>query len=194
MMMNKEKAAEYFRGDIDCSQIVLAYSAEKVGLDSDTALKLGSAFGGGMWHGETCGCVTGALMAIGAGYGQTEPGDSEGKALLLAKKQQFEERFMTRLKSVIRTDTPVEKIIRDNDVFICPDCGRENVRGLLKETYFVCPQCGHHYKISARARVAYTVDQGTFREISRAISGGNPLGFPDYEEKLAHGGRDQTGQ
>ena len=92
--MNKEKAAEYFRGDIDCSQIVLAYSAEKVGLDSDTALKLGSAFGGGMWHGETCGCVTGALMAIGAGYGQTEPGDSEGKALLLAKKQQFEERFM----------------------------------------------------------------------------------------------------
>jgi len=92
--MNKEKAAEYFRGDIDCSQIVLANSAEKVGLDSDTALKLGSAFGGGMWHGETCGCVTGALMAIGAGYGQTEPGDSEGKALLLAKKQQFEERFM----------------------------------------------------------------------------------------------------
>jgi acetyl-CoA carboxylase carboxyl transferase subunit beta len=101
-------------------------------------------------------------------------------------------KFMTRLKSVIRTDTPVENLIRDNDVFVCPNCGRENVRGLLKDTCFVCPQCGHHYKISARARVAYTVDQDSFRELSRGISGGNPLGFPDYEEKLAHA-RTRTG-
>ena len=92
--MNQEKTAEFFRGDIDCSQIVLSYCADKIGMDRETAMKTAAAFGGGMWHGETCGCVTGALMALGARYGQTGWGDSEGKAMILSRKQKFEDRFV----------------------------------------------------------------------------------------------------
>lgn len=37
---------------------------------------------------------------------------------------------------------------------------------------------------SARARLAETLDRGTFREFSRTLAGGDPLGFPGYKEKL----------
>ena len=34
----------------------------------EEALKIGACFGGGMWHGETCGWVVGALIALGIKY------------------------------------------------------------------------------------------------------------------------------
>ena len=64
MIIEKEVLENFYRG-IDCSQAVLYEFAKDLGLDKKIALKISSAFGGGMWRGETCGCVTGALMAIG---------------------------------------------------------------------------------------------------------------------------------
>lgn len=93
--------------------------------------------------------------------------------------------FIKRLKKVLRSDRSAEKIIRDNDVFKCPECEKENTRKELKKTMFVCPECKHHYRISARHRIKITFDAGSFREISRGMVNGNPLGFPAYEDKLA---------
>ena len=53
----------------NCAQIVFSYFAEKNGLDINKALKISSAFGGGMGKGDICGAITGAYMALGLIYG-----------------------------------------------------------------------------------------------------------------------------
>lgn len=99
--VSEEFAVECFKGGIDCSQIVMGYAANKLGINSDEALRLSAAFGGGMWQGRTCGCVVAALMALGYKYGYSEPGSTAQKNELLAKKAEFERRFTEAHKSVV---------------------------------------------------------------------------------------------
>lgn len=91
--MTEELAKEYYKGGIDCSQIVFAHAAALLDMDEEEALKIAAAFGGGMMNGERCGCVTGALMALGAAYGHFEPGDAEAKQKMMERKAEFERRF-----------------------------------------------------------------------------------------------------
>lgn len=58
-------AVATFRNGINCAQAILSAWGPRHGLDRETALRLGGAFGSGMNMGETCGAVTGALMVIG---------------------------------------------------------------------------------------------------------------------------------
>ena len=99
--MTKEKAMQNYAGGIDCSQVVFAHGAELLGFDQKTAKKIAAAFGGGMFAGERCGCVTGALMAIGLKYGHCELGDEEAKNTILAKKAEFEEEFKAAHETLI---------------------------------------------------------------------------------------------
>ena len=99
--VSEEFAVECFKGGIDCSQIVMGYAANKLGINPDEAMRLAAAFGGGMWQGRTCGCVVAALMALGYKYGYSEPGSTAQKNELLAKKAEFERRFAEAHKSVV---------------------------------------------------------------------------------------------
>ena len=78
-MLNESQILEQFSQGFDCSQVVLGACADKIGLDPETAKKVAACFGGGMWYGHECGAVTGALMAIGAKYGHSQPGDQQAK-------------------------------------------------------------------------------------------------------------------
>ena len=80
-MTHKEKALDYFARHYHCSQSVLAAFADECGLTEKQALKLGGCFGSGMRKGEVCGACTGALMVLGALYGQHDKSDSESKLL-----------------------------------------------------------------------------------------------------------------
>lgn len=91
--MNEDVAREGFAGGIDCSMEVAAHCAKYLTIGEKDLLKMAAAFGGGMMHGETCGCVTGALMALGLKYGNCEPGDKDGKDAFLARKARFEQAF-----------------------------------------------------------------------------------------------------
>ena len=93
MVKNEQEVLEMFGKGFDCSQIVLANVSEKLGITKDDALKIAACFGGGMWHGETCGCVVGALIALGMKYATVEANDSEKKDALLKLKAEFEEKF-----------------------------------------------------------------------------------------------------
>ena len=87
------KAKERFETEFSCSQSVLSTLAPELGVDEETALKIASAFGGGMMrHGEVCGSVTGALMALGLKFGSTAP-DNEEKIREASQElmRQFEE-------------------------------------------------------------------------------------------------------
>ena len=46
-----------------------------------------------MWHGETCGCVVGALIALGIKNASVKPNDKESKDKLLKIKADFEKEF-----------------------------------------------------------------------------------------------------
>ena len=48
-----------------CSQCVLGQFSDLTGYDRDETDRIAACFGGGMYMGETCGAVTGGLMAIG---------------------------------------------------------------------------------------------------------------------------------
>ncbi len=67
----------------------------------------------------------------------------------------------------------------------CPGCNRIVYHEDLQLCQKVCPHCQHCFRLSARQRIAYTVDEGSFEELWPDLAGGNPLGFPGYEEKLA---------
>ena len=64
--MSKAEIAKENFSSYNCAQSVLAAYAPDFGLDKETALSLAVGFGAGIGRlQETCGAVTGAVMAIG---------------------------------------------------------------------------------------------------------------------------------
>ena len=99
--MNEDRVRELFGQGFDCSQVVFAHFAEKLGLDKDTANKVAASFGGGMMCGETCGAVTGAHMVIGLKYGHYKSNDAEQKQLLVAKSAEFRKKLYEKYNTGI---------------------------------------------------------------------------------------------
>lgn len=65
METRKYLAAER-KKSCNCAQAVIATYADVAGVDQETAMALGSAFGSGMGNMEgTCGAITGAAMVLG---------------------------------------------------------------------------------------------------------------------------------
>lgn len=88
-----EKIMQSAGKGLDCSQIVFGTFSPEFGLESDAAEKIAAAFGGGMFQGETCGAVSGALMALGLKYGHDAGSDPEVKERMQAKTAEFQKRF-----------------------------------------------------------------------------------------------------
>lgn len=89
---------------LDCSQIVLNYFAEDLGLSEKEALRISSCFGGGCSQGGTCGAVSGALMAIGLKYGHDDLEHLEQKDIMAAKRGAFIEAFLNARESTLCRD------------------------------------------------------------------------------------------
>jgi C_GCAxxG_C_C family probable redox protein len=86
-----DKAEQVFREKFNCAQAVFSAFAAQHGLDEKAALRIGAAFGGGISRrGETCGAVTGGLMALGLGRSTAEPEDKER---MYSLGQEFMRRF-----------------------------------------------------------------------------------------------------
>jgi acetyl-CoA carboxylase carboxyl transferase subunit beta len=71
---------------------------------------------------------------------------------------------------------------------VCPKCSGLIDSEELARNLRVCPRCGHHFRITARDRIALLADAGSFRELDVGIKARDPLGFRDsrpYPERLA---------
>lgn len=55
----------------------------------------------------------------------------------------------------------------------------------VKENYYICPHCRNYFRVHARRRVEMLADEGSFEEWDCQVTGGNPLGFRGYDEKIA---------
>jgi C_GCAxxG_C_C family probable redox protein len=101
--MNRvEGAVLCFEQGFSCSQALLSTYGPELGLDREIALKVATAFGGGMGGmGETCGAVTGAFMVIGLKYGRTrdEDGDAAEKAYNVVRE--FVDKSKSRHGSIV---------------------------------------------------------------------------------------------
>ncbi len=84
-----------------------------------------------MWHAETCGCVIGALMAIGLKHGNDEANQPDIKQNMLAKKVEFETRFKEKNKSLICREILGYDLSKEEEMKIIMD------KGLL---FSVCPR------------------------------------------------------
>ena len=89
-------AVETFRDGINCTQAILSAWSSRHGLDRDTALRLGGAFGSGMNMGETCGAVTGALMVIGLRHAKVSKAGFLSRDRTERETLAFIERFKAR--------------------------------------------------------------------------------------------------
>ena len=103
-MLNNNQVKDLFKGNIHCSQIVLGEMAEELGYDREEAYRMANAFGGGGFLGDTCGCVAGAMIAIGMKYGNDEAGNKDQDMICLKKLAEFQKRFTERHKSLICRD------------------------------------------------------------------------------------------
>ena len=69
----------------------------------------------------------------------------------------------------------------------CEECGEIIYNKTLEEDFKVCPKCDHHFTLSAPERVAQLIDEGTFREMDKALCSADPLQFQgpkSYTAKL----------
>jgi acetyl-CoA carboxylase carboxyl transferase subunit beta len=65
------------------------------------------------------------------------------------------------------------------------DCGTPLYQKQLAKNLYVCEKCGQHHRVSAEERIAQIVDDvDHFVRYDQNLAPGNPLGFPDYEDKL----------
>lgn len=66
----------------------------------------------------------------------------------------------------------------------CPNCKKIMYTKELNKNLRVCLNCGHHHSMGAYDRLDSLFDEGTFTEFDREMISENPLGFPQYIEKL----------
>ncbi len=126
-----KRAAELFKEGYNCSQSVFGAFAEDFGIDLSLALKLSSGFGGGMGRlRETCGAVTGGIMAISLKYGYNDSADNKQKAELYGIVQSFVADFKNELgtalcKELLNTkDTSPKPTIRNEEFYGKRPCTR----------------------------------------------------------------------
>lgn len=66
----------------------------------------------------------------------------------------------------------------------CPNCKKIMYTKELLKNLKVCSHCGYHHRMNAFERIDSLFDIDTFVELDSEMVSENPLGFPDYLEKL----------
>ena len=80
----------------------------------------------------------------------------------------------------------------------CPECADMLFKKVVEDNLNVCPACNHHFRISARQRVAQLCDEGSFDELYAGIEPVDALKFVDKKsyadriktEQLKSGNKD----
>lgn len=139
-----KKARELYKKGYNCSQAVLGAFAQDFGLEQDDAMKMAAAFGGGIGGmRETCGALTGMLMAQGFLDGGFDSSDAQGKIRCYKAAEELANRFdrangSTLCKELIgvrRGDRPTpEEAARHKEVCLgFVESAAEILEGYIKE-------------------------------------------------------------
>ncbi|MDD5360935.1 MAG: C-GCAxxG-C-C family protein [Ignavibacteria bacterium] len=139
MNSREEKAKVIFDSGRNCAQSVLSAFSADLNFDAGSALKISSAFGGGMGRlQEKCGAVTGAFMVLGIYCSDKYTDEKERKNNINSLVQQFNKRFTdlhgsSVCRQLMNCDLNTEEgrkyseenKLKDN---VCAKCVRSSVR------------------------------------------------------------------
>jgi len=77
-MTTADVAAQRFEQKYSCAQATFSALAERFGIPPELAFRIAAGFGGGIARSaKTCGCVTGAVMAIGMTQTAVTPAEND---------------------------------------------------------------------------------------------------------------------
>ncbi len=91
----EQRVFDYFQSGFNCAEAVSKAMVELYSKETHTAIpNVATAFGGGIGgsKAETCGALTGGIIAIGCIFGRKEPKDDKKAAYQLAAE--FREKFI----------------------------------------------------------------------------------------------------
>ncbi len=74
---------------------------------------------------------------------------------------------------------------KDPVFIVCKACGRRSLRRDWKNNFYECPNCGKYKSIGAYYRLSLILDPGSFKELNADMKASDPMGFPEYKEKLS---------
>ena len=112
--MTRDDVIREFMQGRNCAQCVLGAYAGETGYDPEETDRVASCFGGGMLMGQTCGAVTGALMAVGLLGG--------GREQTLEFEKQFQERFGTCVCQELLDHIPLAQAKESGKMLeVCPN-------------------------------------------------------------------------
>jgi acetyl-CoA carboxylase carboxyl transferase subunit beta len=70
----------------------------------------------------------------------------------------------------------------------CPSCEHMLYKSAVEKNLNVCPQCDYHFRIEAKTRIEYLVDEGSFQEILSNLKARDQLNFKfrgtTYQQRL----------
>jgi C_GCAxxG_C_C family probable redox protein len=98
-MNNKEQnaaklALEFFNRGFNCAESTLLSISQTLDISCHDIPKMASGFGAGMGrYGETCGAVSGAVMAMGFLHGRKDTVDRDSKEKIYEMVKEFVSRF-----------------------------------------------------------------------------------------------------
>ena len=112
-MMNYEKIDELSKKGYNCSQTILCYFSEELGLDEETALKISCPFEMGMYESGQCGALTAGYMVLGLKYGST---DFDKRIELAKKTLAFKNEFKEKMGSPNCNELLGMKVLEGNNI------------------------------------------------------------------------------
>jgi acetyl-CoA carboxylase carboxyl transferase subunit beta len=70
----------------------------------------------------------------------------------------------------------------------CPACEQMLYKSAVEKNLNVCPECNYHFRIEARTRIEYLVDEGSFQQVMADMKAKDQLNFKfrgtTYQERL----------
>ncbi|HEX5529052.1 MAG TPA: acetyl-CoA carboxylase carboxyltransferase subunit beta, partial [Methylomirabilota bacterium] len=84
-------------------------------------------------------------------------------------------------------DRPKKVVIAEGLWVKCDSCREIVYRAEVERAGRVCPKCGYPFRISARERIAFIADEGSFEEREAGLRSKDPLAFKDtkrYTDRL----------
>jgi len=83
-----------------------------------------------------------------------------------------------------RVKTAVPKVPNDL-MFKCPRCRASVYAEEFEKNRKICSSCNYHSRLTWQERLLTTADRDSFFEFDSKMVSANPIGFPDYEQKIS---------
>ncbi len=88
------------------------------------------------------------------------------------------------MKYITLTKKDTQSSRKQIELIECPSCGKELDKNRVKQEKYVCYKCGYYFRVRAKNRINMVADAQSFTPWFEEIETGNPLNFPEYEDKI----------